>query len=256
MSKHIDGMKIGDCLDIMGPTGAFTYEKLKFKHYGLIAGGTGITPIIQIIRNITADKTDPTRLTTLYANNTEADILLRDELDSMVENHKGKLKITHVLAQVPPTSHNKYETGYITKEIIQRYLPAPSKDHKILICGPPPMERAIISLLKEMNYTPDMYFSFTQVQKDSIAEESSTIDKNQEYTMEEIAKHNHEKDVWLVIRGDVYDATKFVNEHPGGLIILDGAGKDATSFFTIDFPHSEEAEAILQQFKIGVLKKS
>jgi len=101
-----------------------------------------------------------------------------------------------------------------------------------------------------------MYFSFTQVQKDSIAEESSTIDKNQEYTMEEIAKHNHEKDVWLVIRGDVYDATKFVNEHPGGLIILDGAGKDATSFFTIDFPHSEEAEAILQQFKIGVLKKS
>jgi cytochrome-b5 reductase len=48
MSKHIDSLEVGETLDIMGPVGAFRHEPNKFDNYALIAGGSGITPIIQV----------------------------------------------------------------------------------------------------------------------------------------------------------------------------------------------------------------
>ena len=53
-----------------------------------------------------------------------------------------------------------------------------------------------------------------------------------EFTMEEVSKHNTEESCWVVIEGKVYDATAFVDRHPGGrLTILHMAGKDATDAF-------------------------
>lgn len=52
---------------------------------------------------------------------------------------------------------------------------------------------------------------------------SSTI------THQELEKHNAKDDAWILFRGEVYDVTKYVNEHPGGLAILKYAGKDAST---------------------------
>jgi len=56
------------------------YKKRKI---GMVAGGTGITPILQVIRAIQKDPSDKTELWLIYANQTEDDILLRKELEAV-----------------------------------------------------------------------------------------------------------------------------------------------------------------------------
>lgn len=72
------------------------------------------------------------------------------------------------------------------------------------------------------------------------------------YTWEEVAQHNSvSTGVWVVVEGRIYDVTQFVDEHPGGEeVLLDNAGKDATSAFT-DVGHSNNAIQLRESFLIG-----
>lgn len=75
----------------------------------------------------------------------------------------------------------------------------------------------------------------------------------QYYTLQEIRAHNMSKDTWLVIHDQVYDVTRFLEEHPGGEeVLLEQAGSDATESFE-DVGHSTDAREMLQQFYIGEL---
>jgi len=102
MSQYLDSLKIGQHLDIMGPVGLHEYKgngtfviKRKdrtFKNVGMIAGGTGLTPMLQIIQAVLKNKNDKTKLWLLYANQTEEDILLRDTLESLAEEHSRRFQ--------------------------------------------------------------------------------------------------------------------------------------------------------------------
>lgn len=73
------------------------------------------------------------------------------------------------------------------------------------------------------------------------------------YTLEDVAQHNTEDDLWMVINGKVYDCTKFLPEHPGGEeVVIDCGGTDATDAFE-DIGHSEEAREQLEPLYIGDL---
>ncbi|XP_035210208.1 cytochrome b5-like [Stegodyphus dumicola] len=73
------------------------------------------------------------------------------------------------------------------------------------------------------------------------------------YTLEEIAEHNNKKSVWILIHSNVYDVTKFLEEHPGGEeVLLEQAGKHATEAFE-DIGHSTDARELMKQYKIGEL---
>jgi len=74
-----------------------------------------------------------------------------------------------------------------------------------------------------------------------------------EYTIDEVSIHNSAQDLWLVVDNKVYDLTKFYPRHPGGEMMLLGAGKDATQLFLKNF-HSKRAQAILAKYFIGNLK--
>jgi len=78
---------------------------------------------------------------------------------------------------------------------------------------------------------------------------------SQEFTFAEVAKHSTKKDIYLVIHDKVYNATSFVDEHPGGEeVLLDVGGQDATEAFE-DVGHSDEAREILDGLLVGTLKR-
>lgn len=71
------------------------------------------------------------------------------------------------------------------------------------------------------------------------------------FTIEQVAEHRSEKDIWVVIHGEVYDLSTFGEVHPGGLkVLLKHAGKDATEAFDL-VKHSDLAKTLMLNFRIG-----
>uniref|UniRef100_A0A2K6VWT7 Cytochrome b5 n=1 Tax=Onchocerca volvulus TaxID=6282 RepID=A0A2K6VWT7_ONCVO len=74
-----------------------------------------------------------------------------------------------------------------------------------------------------------------------------------EYTTAEVAAHNDVSSTWLIIDNNVYDVTKFLQEHPGGdEVLLEQAGRDATESFK-DIGHSRDAVEMTKEYLIGYL---
>ncbi|SCU80424.1 LAMI_0B02322g1_1 [Lachancea mirantina] len=71
------------------------------------------------------------------------------------------------------------------------------------------------------------------------------------FSYKEIAEHNTQEDLWMIIDGKVYDCTKFIDEHPGGEeVLLDLGGQDATGPFA-DIGHSDDAVKMLADLYVG-----
>lgn len=175
MSQYLDNMTIGDAIDFRGPNGLLVYKgngqfsirpdkksepKIKkFKHVAMIAGGTGITPMLQLIRRITADPSDNTKCSLIFANQTEKDILLREELEEVKRNYPDKLSLWYTLDK-PPQDWS-YSSGFVTAEMIRDHLAAPSSDVLVVLCGPPPMiQYACLPNLDKLGHKADNIFAY------------------------------------------------------------------------------------------------
>lgn len=153
MSQYLEKMNVGQSIDFRGPNGLLQYQgRGKFaikpdkkspprikeaKSVGMIAGGTGITPMMQIIRHVFKDPEDITKLHLLFANQTEDDILLRNELEALASDHPDQLKVWFTVDRKPPGW--RYSEGFVNEEMLREHLPTPGPDVLILMCGPPPM---------------------------------------------------------------------------------------------------------------------
>ncbi|KAJ5786510.1 Cytochrome b5 [Penicillium pulvis] len=150
MTKYLESMKIGDMIEIRGPKGAMQYTTSYAKHIGMIAGGTGITPMYQLIRAICDDETDSTQISLLYASNTEEDILLRHELDTFAKKYPKKFQVQYVLSQA--AEGWKGHQGFVSQDLIQKYLAPADQSSKVLLCGPPPMINAMKKVLAGLGW--------------------------------------------------------------------------------------------------------
>lgn len=79
-------------------------------------------------------------------------------------------------------------------------------------------------------------------------------------TAVDVAQHAVEEDCWLIIEGKVYDVTEFIAQHPGGQVIVEGCGQDATDLFETrpmgsGTPHSDKARGIRDDYYIGELNE-
>lgn len=170
LTPHIHNLKPGDVISMKGPIAKYPYAANTKKKLGLIAGGTGLAPMLQVIDAVLANPADKTEISFVFANIAEEDILLRKELDERAKKHKN-FKVHYVLEK-PPKGWSG-STGYVSKETVQKYIPAPSNDNLVMVCGPPGMMKAISGskapdysqgeldgLLKDLGYTKEQVFKF------------------------------------------------------------------------------------------------
>lgn len=158
VSQRLAALRPGDKARIVGPTGLFEYlgrgslvrkpgeQPRKCKHLALIAGGTGITPILQILKTIAEDDSDATTASLVYANSTVDDVLLYSELVHL--GARKNINVWFTVSQAPSAAASndeiplpwKYSTGRIDGAMITKHLPLPSGGDVIaLLCGPAPM---------------------------------------------------------------------------------------------------------------------
>lgn len=112
-------LKIGDTMRVKGPKGAMVYTPNMVRRFGMIAGGTGITPMLQVVRAIVRGRErdgDKTEVDLLFANVNQEDILLRDELEQIAASDKG-IRVHHVLNN-PPEGWTG-GVGFVTADMIK-----------------------------------------------------------------------------------------------------------------------------------------
>jgi predicted ferric reductase len=163
-TKTAKELKAGDEVLIDGPFGKFipkteieTNEKPKDLIF--IAGGVGITPFMSIIKDIknkiknsnninsnNSDKEFYQNITLLYGSKTESDIIFKKEFDEINETWFKKI---YILSNNTDKSNTNYENGYLSKEIIEKYVN--NIDNSLYyICGPEPMKNSAKKILKEL----------------------------------------------------------------------------------------------------------
>ncbi|KAK4446743.1 YWTD domain-containing protein [Podospora aff. communis PSN243] len=157
MTQYLASMSVGQTIDIRGPKGAMQYSRKYATKIGMIAGGTGITPMYQLIRAICEDDSDNTQISLIYANNTEEDILLRDELQGFAVQCPHKFRLHYVLSK-PPAGWTG-SSGFVTGDLIKKHLPAAEEATKMLLCGPPPM----ISAMATQQHTSHQHTNTHQI---------------------------------------------------------------------------------------------
>ena len=121
ISKHVATLQAGQTLKVKGPKGAMMYTPNMVRRLGMIAGGTGITPMLQIIRAIVRGRprnggTDRTEVDLIFANVNEEDILLKEDLDTLAKEDES-FRVHYVLNNPP----GKWDggVGFVTADIIK-----------------------------------------------------------------------------------------------------------------------------------------
>lgn len=172
MSQHIHNLKENDTLSFKGPVVKWKWEPNQFKNITLIGGGSGITPLYQLVHEITKNPEDKTNVKLFYGSRSPDDILIKEELDKIAKENKDQVEV-HYFVDEAPNGWSEGKTGHITLDVLKEHLPKPSSEHKVFVCGPPPMYNAIsgnkksptdqgevTGALAELEYTKDHVFKF------------------------------------------------------------------------------------------------
>jgi len=145
-SNGLNNLKPGDWAKIKAPYGNFTFEG-EHQKIVFLSGGIGITPIRSILR-YAVDKGLPTDMVLLYGNNTERDIIFKQDFDRMAEAKSNFNAVYTLTAKDINKDTWQGRTGYVDADMIKDEIPD-YNDRVFFICGPPAMVEALNKTLKE-----------------------------------------------------------------------------------------------------------
>lgn len=121
------------------------FGSIRYKGEGLfIAGGAGMTPFLAILRDLKEKGVNDSN-SMLFANKTESDIILKQELEELLNN-----RVFHILSE---ERSEKYPHGYITKDYLKDHIE--NLDQYFYVCGPMPMMDTVNKHLQELGITKE-----------------------------------------------------------------------------------------------------
>lgn len=208
-------VKPGDELEVMTPMGNF-YSELNAankKNYVLFAGGSGITPMLSIIK--TTLHTEPnSKLTLFYGNRDEASIIFKKQLNELEAKHADRLKVHHILEKPSDPAADDLFKGLLTPEktkaLIEKFVPL-NPNNEFFICGPSAMMDCVKNALHHLNVND---------KKIHIEYFTASLDQQKTAVKVEDTKHPFiESQVTVILDGE--ETTLMLK--PDGPAILDAA---------------------------------
>jgi ring-1,2-phenylacetyl-CoA epoxidase subunit PaaE len=190
-------LKMGDRLKVMEAVGHFTldYSPSNKRHVVMFAGGSGITPILSLIKSLLSQEPDSI-VSLIYCNRDINSVIFKDELDRREKEYQGRLHVIHILDTAPMNwqGYSGLLNPEMLKKLFDRIPDWGTKNTTFLMCGPEGMMRNVEVLLAQYN-----------VPKEGILKESfvqGTIDKGTK--KEPAAEELQEREVTIRYDGEEY----------------------------------------------------
>lgn len=170
-----ENLKVGDSLEVTAPSGQFYLipEPANQKHYVMIAGGSGITPIYSMIGAIL--KFEPkSKITLLYANRTSTSIIFNEKFEQWIKQYPNQLKVKHFLSE-EENVQNAIK-GYITRISLEEIVNQFGKNKlDFYLCGPEIMTNKLMEDLAYLGIAKDkihreLFIITAQTQETTLAE--------------------------------------------------------------------------------------
>jgi ring-1,2-phenylacetyl-CoA epoxidase subunit PaaE len=170
-----DNLKEGVSVKVMEPMGQFTteYNPARKRHIIMFAGGSGITPMMSIIKSILNQEPESI-LSLIYCNRDVDSIIFRGELDRLQTQDEGRLHVIHVLDNAPMNwqGYSGLLNHDMLTKLFERIPDWGMENSTYLMCGPEGMMKNVDSLLVQRHIPKEKIFKESFVQ--------STIDKKEE----------------------------------------------------------------------------
>ena len=157
--KHVEGgrfsthvhrsLRAGDHLAVRGPSGSFHAEPQLPDEIVLVAAGSGVTPMMSMIRARLADRSARGRIALLYSSRGADEIIFADELTRLTKDHPDRMSVTHVLTG---------RDGRLDADGVRRWVTglSPARDAHYYVCGPAPLMDVVRGVVTGLGVPQDL----------------------------------------------------------------------------------------------------
>jgi len=142
-----DEIQTGHVVRVLPPAGGFTLRAGSRRPLALFGGGSGITPVLSILKSALATTERPTKL--VYANRDAESIIFRDALDALAGRHGSRFALVH---------HLDAERGFLDEARVRSEIAAWTGDAEFYLCGPGPFMDLVERVLHEEGVPSDRIF--------------------------------------------------------------------------------------------------
>jgi ring-1,2-phenylacetyl-CoA epoxidase subunit PaaE len=194
-----DNLKVGSSIKVMEPMGQFTteYSKTNKRHIVMFAGGSGITPMMAIIKSLITQEPDSI-VSLIYCNRNIDSIIFKDVLEQWAIKYEGRLHVIHVLDEAPMNwqGYSGLLNHEMLKKLFERIPDWGIDKTTYLMCGPEGMMKNVETLLDAHQISRDKVF------KESFV--TGTIDKKDKKEPAVAVSENKAREVTIRYDGNEF----------------------------------------------------